>query len=64
MAFLRRQAVFQIVFVASFDSNIALVVVCKIENQQDRAGGRVCWSRLKGGWKGGGAGQEGVGAPR
>ena len=51
---------FPIVFVASFDSNIALVpvVVCKIENQQDRGGGRVCWSRLKGGWKGG-AGQEG-----
>ena len=32
-------AVLQLVFVASFVSNITLVVVCKIENQQDRGGG-------------------------
>ena len=56
---------FPIVFVASFDSNIALVpvVVCKIVNQQDRGGGGSVGQDSRGGGRGG-AGQEGVGAPR
>ena len=45
---------FALVFVAAFDSNITLVVVCKIENQQDRGGGGSVGQDSRGGGRGGG----------